>query len=215
MNRWVQGPIRTAAIWGTIIPSNHTVRKTVRHQRRTLDQAVQRASASAATRNISRISSFRKASKIAFYVASDGEIDPLPLCKLARRLGKKCYLPRVVSNPDRLTFERFLPGHTTLVKNQFGIAEPKHSPKDAIAPWKLDMVITPLVAFDRFGYRLGMGKGYYDRTFSITPRWWRRPKLVGLAFSLQEATFIHHAHDVPLDMVVTERGAVTFKKITL
>ena len=60
-----------------------------------------------------------------------------------------------------------------------------------------------------------MGKGYYDRTFSITQHWCRRPKLVGLAFSLQEATFIHHARDVPLDMVVTERDAVTFKKIPL
>jgi len=102
-----------------------------------------------------------------------------------------------------------------LIKNQYGIAEPKRNPRDAIAPWKLDIVITPLVAFDRDGNRLGMGKGYYDRTFSTKQHGWRKPKLVGLAFSLQEATFIHHAWDVPLDMVVTERDAVTFKKITL
>jgi 5-formyltetrahydrofolate cyclo-ligase len=215
LNRWVQGPIRTAAIWGTIIPSNQTLRRTIRHQRRTLDQAVQRAASSAVTRNVSRIFNFRKATKIALYIASDGEIDPLPLCHLALRLGKKCYLPRVVSDSDSLTFERYIPGYTALIKNQYGIPEPKHNPRDAIAPWKLDMVITPLVAFDRHGNRLGMGKGYYDRTFSTTQHGWRKPKLVGLAFSLQEATFIDHAWDVPLDMVVTERDAVTFKKITL
>ena len=215
MNRWVQGPIRTAAIWGTIIPSNQTLRKTVRHQRRSLNDSIKRSATSAITKNFSRALNFRKATRVAFYMACDGEIDPLPLCLMAHHLGKKCYLPRVVSHSNILTFERYIPGQTTLITNQYGIAEPKHNPRDAIAPWKLDIVITPLVAFDREGNRLGMGAGYYDRTFSDARRRWRIPKLVGLAYSLQEATFERHARDVPLDMVITERDAVEFKKITL
>ena len=64
----------------------------------------------------------------------------------------------------------------------------------------------PLVGFDKTGNRLGMGKGYYDRTFAENSPFFRRPRLIGLAHSIQEATLIPNLWDVPLDAVFTEKG---------
>ena len=73
-----------------------------------------------------------------------------------------------------------------------------------------DIVVMPLLGFDRHGTRLGYGKGYYDRTLA---QMGTKPLLVGYAFAAQELDFIpREAHDVPLDMLVTENGARRFDK---
>jgi len=67
----------------------------------------------------------------------------------------------------------------------------------------------PLLGFDKRGTRLGYGGGYYDRTLE---RLGKRPRLVGIAFAAQEIEDIpREAHDVPLDVIVTEQGARTFE----
>ena len=74
-------------------------------------------------------------------------------------------------------------------------------------PWALDLVITPLVAFDAEGNRMGMGGGYYDRSFAWRKRRriWRGPMLVGYAYELQKLNSIRASDwDVPMDAVVTE-----------
>lgn len=207
MNRWVQGPIRTAAIWGTIIPTdNQAVRKSLRQRRRSLDPALQRQAAECVKRIISATLLFRKASRLAFYLPFDGEIDPLPLCLLAHRSGKQCYVPRVKENS--LVFERYVPDVTPMRKNRLNIPEP--TTRRSISAKMLDVVFMPLVAFDQNGNRLGMGKGYYDHTFANISRWWRRPLLVGLAHSIQQATLEPHGRDVPMDAIVTESSLISF-----
>jgi 5-formyltetrahydrofolate cyclo-ligase len=70
-----------------------------------------------------------------------------------------------------------------------------------------------VLGFDRDGTRLGSGAGYYDRLLSFRRlrEHWRRPLLVGLAFSCQEIPRIEPAaHDVPLDAIVTEKGVIAF-----
>jgi 5-formyltetrahydrofolate cyclo-ligase len=75
-----------------------------------------------------------------------------------------------------------------------------------------DIIIMPLLGFDRRGTRLGYGGGYYDRTLA---RLGKRPRLVGIAFAAQELDEVpREAHDVPLDMVVTELGARSFEPAT-
>jgi len=75
-----------------------------------------------------------------------------------------------------------------------------------------DAILMPVVGFDRHGNRLGMGAGYYDRALRHLrdgSRRWRRPRLVGLAFACQEVErIVPSAWDIPLDVVVTERGIV-------
>src|SRR3569833_927682 len=72
-----------------------------------------------------------------------------------------------------------------------------------------DVIIMPLLGFDSRGTRLGYGGGYYDRTLEKLTK---KPRLVGLAFAARELDPIQHeAHDVPLDVIVTEQGARRFE----
>jgi 5-formyltetrahydrofolate cyclo-ligase len=94
-----------------------------------------------------------------------------------------------------------------LINNQFSIPEPSIRLRQPTKPWALDLVIMPLVAFDADCNRLGMGGGYYDRTFAYLNkrRFWRKPILIGVAHECQRvANLESEVWDIPLDAVVTE-----------
>ena len=183
----------------------------MRRLRRRLSASERRAAARAAARRLARTALFRRARHLAAYLPVGGEADPRPLIELAWRRGKRVYLP-VVDAPHgrRLGFALYT--HATALRpNRWGIPEPAR-PAALRAPQRLDLVIVPLVAFDRRGNRLGMGAGYYDRSFAfLRRRRWRRPRLVGLAYAFQEVPCLAaRPWDVPLDAVLTERGLRVF-----
>ena len=187
------------------------LRTKLRAARRRLSPHQQRLAAIALSRRLHRDPYFRRARHIAFYLANDGEIDLLPL--LRRQTGNKTfYLPLLSESrrpweATRLLFQPWDPSDKTLTKNRYGIFEPAYTPRKLKAANMLDLVLLPLVGFDQQGNRLGMGKGYYDRTFARRSGSWRQPKLLGIAHACQEVTSLPHAEwDVPLDGVVTDKG---------
>ena len=140
------------------------------------------------------------------YLPNDGEIDLWPLIHKAWKLGKNVYLP-ALHKPglERMVFVKY-EQHSHLIRNRFGIPEPQYSRRKVIAHHSLDLVLMPLVAFDQKGNRLGMGGGYYDRTFAYlnTRTRWNKPKLVGTAYDFQEVDSLpSDPWDVPLDGIVT------------
>lgn len=144
---------------------------------------------------------YRRAKHIALYWPADGEPDVRGLAEHARLHGKRLYLP-VVAHGGTMHFAPWRRSGT-LRRNRYGIPEPLGSPRRLTAS-ELDLVIMPLVAFDARGHRLGMGGGYYDRALAGRRR---RPVLAGVAFSFQQAAGVPaQPWDVPLDVVVTERG---------
>ena len=146
--------------------------------------------------------------RIAAYASLPEELDTAPLIALARRRGCRIFLPRVNRRTGRIRFVESLEGGRERL-NHLGIIEP-HGSMPVSARW-LDLVIAPLVGFDDRGMRLGMGGGYYDRTFAFRNfhSSWRRPRLIGVAYALQQLPSIEGAaHDVRLDAVVTEQGVV-------
>jgi len=125
-------------------------------------------------------------------------------------MGKTLYLPELGnSHHNRLHFLSYAPGDALMV-NAFGIPEPVLDSRRVPALMRLDLVLTPLVGFDEQGNRLGMGGGFYDRSFAFLRhrRCWRKPHLLGVAFDVQKcpAGLSRQPWDVPLDGVVTESG---------
>jgi 5-formyltetrahydrofolate cyclo-ligase len=102
--------------------------------------------------------------------------------------------------------------------NVFGIAEPVAPPGSRLRALNLDVILMPVVGFDRRGNRLGMGAGFYDRALRHRrdgSRSWRKPRLVGLAFACQETTdIVPSPWDVALDLVVTEREVIIPRRMT-
>lgn len=129
-------------------------------------------------------------------------------------MGKTCYLP-VITPRCTLWFARYTPGDP-LTPNRFGIPEPACSGVALVPARLLDLIFTPLVAFDDQGHRLGMGSGFYDRSLSFLRHrhTWHKPRLLGIAHELQHLAALQPATwDVPLDGVATDRNLYLFRNI--
>ena len=182
------------------------LRREMRRRRRGLSGSERRAAARALSRRLCASHWFINSRTIAVYLSNDGEIDLLPLVERAWTMGKRTYLPRLFG--PRLWFLPFHAG-TVLAGNRYSIPEPVEPPGRRFRPLFLDLVLFPLVAFDGSGNRLGMGAGYYDRTFEAVRhrRVWSGPKRIGVAYEIQRVDSLPAAAwDVPLDAIVTERA---------
>ena len=183
-----------------------TLRAEMRRRRRSIGPRQQRLAARRLYRRLLQSAQFRFSKRIAFTLARDGEIDPGLLLRAALARGKACYLPvmRRVGEP-RLEFRRWLPG-LRLVKGAWAIPEPRYGKR--CPPWALNLVLLPLVAFDAEGRRLGMGKGFYDRSFAFLLDGRRKgPILLGLAHDCQRVEGLEVASwDVPLQGIVTDQA---------
>ncbi|QJD59295.1 5-formyltetrahydrofolate cyclo-ligase [Pseudomonas sp. gcc21] len=194
--------------------SRSALRRRLRQTRRKLSPAQQRKASQQLFRQLAQHPLFIRSQHIAFYLANDGEIDPALLMAHARRLGKQCYLPVITGWPmDRMHFQRIVK-RQRWVKNRFGIHEPIVKRGLQARPWRLDLVLMPLVGFDEQGNRLGMGGGFYDRTFAYRT-WrpeWSGPRLLGLAHHCQKVEALPIASwDIPLDGIVSDQEVLLFR----
>lgn len=185
------------------------IRKHMRQQRRALSDNERTHYAQQLASEFAKTRQFRNSRHIACYMAADGEVDLTPLMRRAWHMGKTVYLP-VLNGPHQksLFFAAYQEGDA-LDLNRYRIPEPAISARERVSARKLDLVLTPLVAFDNQGNRLGMGAGYYDRTFAFLQHRgsWIRPRLIGVAYSFQEVAQLPvQTWDVPLHGVMTETG---------
>jgi 5-formyltetrahydrofolate cyclo-ligase len=191
-------------------------RRRLRALRRALSGQERRVAERRITATLRRMGCTARGRRVALYLARDGEVDLAELIRAARRGGARLYAPHITSQRRRAMRFLPLPEDRALRRNWYGIDEPEHQPALGIAPGRLDIILTPLVGFDRHGHRLGMGAGYYDRALRrrlVGAGAWRRPRIVGVAFACQETGTIAAAPwDVPLDLVVTERGVLRPKR---
>ncbi len=188
------------------------LRKALRAQRRALTPEARRLASIDAAVHLSNTAAYRAARRIAVYVAMDGELDPTALVLRARSDGREVYLPVLPPHEGAMQFLPFREG-APLTPNRFRIPEPTAEAGPALAGADLDLVVTPLVAFDLAGNRVGMGAGFYDRTFAFlkgAPR--PHPALIGYAYAFQQAPALSaEAWDVPLAGVATEQQFHAFR----
>ncbi len=183
------------------------LRRRLRAARRALGPAEREAADRQIRARIRSLPAFRAARHVALFFGFDGEPDLAPLLRFDQR--KRFFTPVITrTGMDIAALGR----DTVLAPNCYGIPEPVNP--ELIDPRRLDLVLTPLVAFDRNGTRVGVGAGYYDRCFSflLRRRHWHRPKLVGTAYALQQIEPIEpNPWDVPLWGAITEEGSQSFR----
>jgi len=207
------------------------VRKHVRNLRQKISQNKQQLASLHLCSNISTHKAFLNAKNIAFYFASDGEINLKNLIFLAESKHKSCFLPCIEkpyntktksSENHTMIFRYFKNSRKSnnrkkiLTKNLFGIDQPNKRQAKKSAN-RLDLIFLPLVAFDNNGNRLGMGGGFYDQCFSFKnkgvnkSRNISKPLLIGCAHSAQEVDSLKPEEwDIPLDGILTEKYFLQF-----
>lgn len=188
------------------------LRQEIRRKRRALTASQQKTAARMLFRQLRQRPEFLRARHIALYLPNDGEIDPRLILETCWMMGKKTYLP--VLHPILHNRLWFIPYQhdTRLIKNIYRIDEPEVKAAPRRPPWALDLVLLPLVAFDRNGNRMGMGGGYYDRTFSFkgARTGLRGPTLIGLAHELQRVDSLPVENwDIPLSGIITDKHCYT------
>lgn len=143
---------------------------------------------------------FANARNIGGFIPMLGEVDVMLLFTHAAEKGASLWLPRLLAD-GRFEFAAYAEG--SLVKGPRGVMQP--APEAAVIPLaRLDLVLVPALAFDRSGYRLGMGAGFYDKTLAEQKSC---PKTLGVAFGAQLVdTLPRDVWDVPVNAVVTELG---------
>ena len=185
--------------------STDRLRQRNRELRSKLEPVQLEEAAVAVCERICALAEYRQAQKIAVYFAVNGEIGLTPLIDQALTQGKQIYLP----NLDQKTL-RFSPyDHAQKMRiNRYKLPEPDVTDDEMLHPSELDLVLAPLVVFDADRNRIGMGGGFYDRSFAFRKEpGSHRPRLIGVAHELQKvAQLVAEDWDVRLDMVVTDQA---------
>ena len=146
---------------------------------------------------------YNKKIVIAGYYPSSNEVNILSFLKEASKKKIRLVLP-VIGTSNKMNFKSWF-FEEPLYVNKFGILEPKKSNK-AIIP---DLILVPLVAFDRKLNRIGYGKGYYDRSLQKISKSKKKIVALGIAYTFQRCTIIPaNKYDYKLDYIFTEQGFV-------
>jgi 5-formyltetrahydrofolate cyclo-ligase len=183
--------------------ARRALRLSMRARRDELPPRSRLIAAEGLARHVHELAPLAQAQRVAGYWAVRGEI---PLHALLAPRPEFDYCLPCVGDDATLRFAPWLPG-AGLRQNRYGIPEPDVTPAEQLAPAALDVVLVPLLAFDRHGTRLGSGGGYYDRSFAFLRERARpaRPLLVGVGYAFQEVERLAPAAwDVALDFVATD-----------
>jgi len=134
------------------------------------------------------------------------EINPLPLMRRLVQAGAQLALPVVAGRGQPLLMRAWNFGDK-LDTGQWGLRQPPPEARE-VAP---DILLVPLLAFDRAGFRLGYGAGYYDMTIAVL-RAWKHISAVGIAFAAQELAKVPTTpRDARLDLVLTEKEVIDLR----
>lgn len=180
------------------------LRRELRQRRALLRPGERLAAADAVARHLGERAELREPGYVGGYWAVNGEL-PLHAVQMRLAPGQVWCLP-VVQADGGLAFAPWRAGDA-LEANRYGIPEPVLAPASLLAPGAMQLVLLPLLGFDRQGHRLGMGGGYYDRAFAFRRERPAPPLLVGVGYACQELPGLDPQDwDVGLDAVVTEHG---------
>jgi len=189
-----------------LIKQKATIRKEILEKRKSQDPKIGAAHSRSILRSLLSRKEFQKADRILIYLSRDGEVSTDNLLDRAFKLGKRVYVPVVDQENDDLRISE-LPGPDTRFRlAAFGVREPAEEDLNFVPPEQIDLVVTPGLAFDRRGGRIGYGKGYYDRLLS---RLDSQVPRIALAFDFQVLdTVPQDKNDVRVNAIITEKSTM-------
>lgn len=185
------------------------LRQRLRDQRAALPAAQRIAAAQGLLHQLQQLPELVVDERIAGYFAVNGELSLHLAVAHCWRQGKAFHLP-VAGAARQLRFARYSAA-SPVQPNRYGIPEPVVTADALVAPEALELVLVPLLGFDRNGHRLGYGGGFYDTSFAFLQTRERptTPLLVGVGYSFQEVDALAPASwDITLDFVATERELI-------
>ncbi len=191
-----------------------TIRRQMRQNMTALGTSDRNVLAEQAIEHFTSTLEFLRCKHIGLFFPVRHEISLLPLAEICWATSKRVYLPRILPRPfQKMIFQAFT-RQSRMRPNRFGIPEPDLPFRKHIPIRRLDIIVTPLLAFGLNGERLGMGGGFYDRTFSFINRHptLTHPVLWAIALDIQRIEFQINPWDVALNGVATESGIRRFPK---
>ena len=190
----------------------NTLRKQLRQQRRAVTPNQQQQAQQAVLQRLIRLPKFQYAKKVGVYLDAFGEIHTQRIIEYCFVQGKQVYLPMICNMNQQLVWVE-ISRHQYINKrfshHPLGMKEPMASRGKHVS--HLDLLIMPLLACDKYGTRIGMGGGYYDRTLASAPQ---RPYRLGIAhdFQLIHANLPRENWDQPVDALLTPQYFLQFKR---
>lgn len=197
--------------------NNQTLRRQLRRQRLALTLRERQYASYQTIRQLRPIADYfrqtqsQRPCKVGVFIDAFGELPTQPLIDWAIRYGFEIYLP-VVTGMDKPLYFVKLPSKNSrnarLIRHSLGMQQPASGQRLHVN--QLNILFMPLVAFDKDGYRMGMGGGFYDRTLAKTKT---KPLKIGYAYDFQQVEKLTvNAWDVRLDMAVTPSKLYRFQR---
>jgi len=181
------------------------IRQALRSKRSSLSDSAFNEMSAAIAKHVKQSDAYQNANRIGFYHSVRGEADPSSL----QTDDKQFFLPVLSKNLDEGLVFIELNDETQFENNKFAIPEPIYDEEKIVAGKSLDLVLVPLLGFDRKGHRLGMGGGFYDRCFAFKKQSNIKPILMGYAYDFQEIEELQpESWDVDLDLIATESAII-------
>ena len=183
------------------------LRKMMIERRDTLSVHLRAKAESAIIESLIKLDVIHEKKFITSFVSFKGEVEMQGINAYILSQNATLLLPRIVKGQPDMTFHQ-VDDLSTLIRNSYGILEPDPKRHPVIAYDSIDCVLTPGVAFDKKGFRLGYGGGYYDRFFSQITK--ATPK-IGIAYEIQVLDQLPvQAYDMPITQLITETGIRQF-----
>ncbi|KLV24647.1 5-formyltetrahydrofolate cyclo-ligase [Bacillus altitudinis] len=153
--------------------------------------------------HVLQLSEWKQAKTIALTMSRGKEIPTMPLIEKAWEEGKTVCIPTCFPKTKEMVFYEYTP-ETKMTSSYFGLMEPDPLEATVVHKEAIDLIIVPGVCFDQRGYRIGFGGGYYDRYLADY-----HGVTIALCLSLQQTRHIPaEAHDIPVSMIVSEKGTL-------
>lgn len=186
------------------------IRKKILQLKESLSEQEIQKKSSAIFNTLSNMKFYTNANNVMLYVSFGSEVLTKPIIDDLLQQRKRVFVPVTVPKTKELIVSELKSFEDDLEIGHFGVMEPKKDALRPVDPTIIDLIVVPGVAFDKEGYRVGYGGGYYDR---FIPRLTDQTPKVSLAFEMQLIDKVPtDKYDIPVEYIITEKQSIEIKK---